>query len=361
MRIFEENRMNIKKRLLALALLAAVTMLAACGQTAPAEETASADDNVFHSDLTAIDYLEGTWTNNRGQFITAARSDSTLIVWETNISLPACGLYVLTDGVLRGGNADGEQFDLLAFARVDDDTITVHDLVNDEESLFVRDTLEVDPARLDNEYVFWSMNRAGVYLAGMWMNDAGNYFTFSMDGSSVSLNTDLPCPDCDYIDFYEGDLCGFTDNADGTVTRAPLFTFDIISEDEVGVLCHADGSKSTFSRLSHELDEALLNSRYIFSGNQRAFAFLNGKWTSDEGYFFRVESADGSLTWNTNLPLDGTCSSYGFSDGALIGTTSDENGSEVDVRIYSFRVISENELELTVCETSDTYTLTRES
>ena len=35
-------------------------------------------------------------------------------------------------------------------------------------------------------------------------------------------------------------------------------------------------------------------------------------------------------------------------------------GETTDVVIYTFRVISENELELTVTETGDTYTLTRE-
>lgn len=352
--------MNIKKRLSVFILLLAMLALAACGQTAPAEEAASGADNIFHSDLTAIDYLEGVWTNNHGQYITAARGDSILIVWETNIPLPACELYVLTDGVLRGGNAGGEQIDLLAFTRVDDDTITVRDLVNDEETTFIRDSLEADPARLDNEYVFWSMSRAGAYLTGMWMNDDGNYFTLTVNGGSVSFNSDLPCPDCDYIDFYEGVLCGFTDNADGTVTRVPIFTFDIISADEVKVLCHADGSESVFDRLSHELDETLLNSEYIFANNQRAFAFLNGEWTGEDGYFFRVESTGGSLTWNTNLPLDDSCTSYGFADGGLIGSTADENGETTDVVIYTFRVISENELELTVTETGDTYTLTRE-
>lgn len=361
LRLVWENRMNIKKRLLAFLLFALMPALAACGQSAPADEPAPAADGVFRSDLTAIDYLEGTWTNDRGQYITASRGDGMLIVWETNIPLPACGLYVLTDGVLRGGNAGGEQIDLLGFSRVDDDAITVRDLVNNEESTFVREPPEVDPSRLDNAYVFWSMNRAGAYLTGMWMNDAGNYFTLTMDGGSVSFNSDLPCPDCDYIDFYEGVLCGFTRSADGTVTRAPLFTFDIVSADEVRVLCHADGSESVFDRLSRELDEALLNSEYIFSGNQRAFAFLNGEWKSEDGHFFRVGSTGGSLTWNTNLPLDDSCSSYGFSGGALVGTTTDESGSEVDKEIYSFRVVNENELELTVCDTGDTYTLIRES
>lgn len=352
--------MNIKKILIVCLLLPTILALAACGQIAPAEATApaSAEDDVFRSDLTAIDYLEGTWTNNRGQYITAKRGDGVLIVWETNIPVPTCELHVLTDGVLRGGNADGEQTDLLSFERIDDDSITVHDLVNNAESTFIRDSLEVDASRLDNEYVFWSMNRACVYLAGMWMNENGNYFVLTVDNGAVSFNSDLPCADCDYIDFYEGDLCGFTDNGDGTADYESLFTFDIISEDEVKVYCHADHSETVFDRLSHELDEELLNSEYIFANSQRAIAFLNGEWrTEGKWKFFRVEQTG---EWNTNLPLDESCTAYGFADGGLFGTTEDENGEEINVEIYKFKIISEDEIELTVCESGDTYAFFRE-
>ena len=43
-----------------------------------------------------------------------------------------------------------------------------------------------------------------------------------------------------------------------------------------------------------------------------------------------------------------------------LGLFSRGVGETTDVVIYTFRVISENELELTVTETGDTYTLTRE-
>lgn len=354
---------KLSKSLLPFLLAFFMLTLCACASTeeAPAPTEAVEGEGIFTSDLTAIDFLEGTWTNNHAQYITAQRGDSMLIVWGTNIPLPQHDIYVLKNGVLVGGGTDGEEQELLLFEYVDGDSLTVHDLVNGEETLFIRDSLEVDETNLDNDYVFWTMNRACVYLSGMWMNDDGNYFTLSMDADgSVSFNSDLPCPDCDYIDFYEGKLCGFTDLSDGTVYVVPVFTFDIISEDEVSVLCAVDDSESVFTRLSHELDAELLNSEYIFANNQRAFAFLDGRWSDDDGHYFRVQNSNGGITWNTNLDLDDSYDSYGFMNGGLYGTAVDEDGETNDVEIYAFRVISENELEITVSESGDSFTLTRE-
>lgn len=351
------------KKILPFVLALLMLVLCACSRTVdvPAPTEAAEGDGIFTSDITAIDFLEGTWTNNRAQYITAERGDSMLIVWGTNIPLPQYDIYVLKNGFLVGGGADGEEQQLLRFEYIDADSLTVHDLVNGEESLFVRDSLEVDADNLDNDYVFWTMNRASVYLSGMWMNEAGNYFTLAMDDyGSVSFNSDLPCPDCDYIDFFEGDLCGFTNLPDGTVYVAPVFTFDIISADEVSVLCAVDGNESVFTRLSHELDDELLNSEYVFANNQRAFAFLDGRWSDDEGHYFRVQNVNGGISWNTNLPLNDSCESYGFMNGGLYGTSLDENGEATDVEIYAFRVISEDELEITVSEDGDSFTLTRE-
>lgn len=354
-----------KKLTLALLAAALCAFLCACGNVTAAPEADTADTdpgaNIFISDLTAIDFLEGTWTNNRAQYIVASRGETMLITWNTNIPLPQSEIYVLRNGVLVGANADGAETELLYFEYVDGDSITVHDLVNGQETLFVRDSLEVDETRLDNEYVFWSMDRASKYLSGMWMNDDGSYFTFIVDeAGAVSFNTDLPCPECDYIEFYDGDLCGFIAEADGTVVGAPIFTFDIISEDEVNVLCVSDESESVFRRLSRDLDAELLNSEYVFANNQRAFTFLDGRWQEDGWHYFRVGITDGGVTWSTNLPLDDTYQSYGFADGCLVGTVTDENGETEDINIYSFRIISENELEVTVCDTDETYILIRE-
>lgn len=355
----------IKKKLsLILTAVVLCALLCACGNVAETAEEESADkapgESIFLSDLTAIDFLEGTWTNNRAQYITASRGDGMLITWNTNIPLPQSEIYVLRSGVLVGANADGAETELLYFEYVDGDSVTVHDLINGQENLFVRDSLEIDETRLDNEYVFWTMNRASVYLSGMWMNDDGNYFTFFVDEEGgVSFNTDLLCPECDYIEFYDGDLCGFVAEDDGTVVGAPIFTFDIISADEVSVLCLSDESESVFRRLSRELDAELLNSEYVFANNQRAFTFLNGRWQEDGWHYFRVGITDGGVTWSTNLPLDDTYKSYGFSDGCLVGMVIDENGESEEIDIYSFRIISENELEVTVCDTDESYILIR--
>lgn len=351
------------KKVVPILLVLGILALCGCGRVEqPAVPTEAVEgESIFTSDVTAIDFLEGTWTNNRAQYIAAQRGDTMLIVWGTNIPLPQCEIYVLKNGVLVGGDSAGNEQELLRFEYVDGDSITVHDLVNGEETLFVRDSFEVDADNLDNDYVFWNMTRASTYLSGMWMNDDGNYFIYMVDDNgAMTFNSDLPCPECDYIDFYDGKLCGFTTLADGSIAVATVFTFDIVSADEVRVLCAADDSESLFTRHSRELDEELLNSEYIFANSQRAFAFLDGRWSDDEGHYFLVQSGNGGITWNTNLPLDDSCDSYGFMNGGLYGTSLDENGETTDVEIYAFRVISENELEITVSDDGDTFTLTRE-
>lgn len=354
----------MKRKLTLAAILCALAalILCACGDNAAAPETAEGSGGIFHSDLTAIDFLEGTWTNDRGQYISASRGNGALIVWGTNIDLPACEVYVLRDGVLVGGLAGGEECEALLFEYVDENTLTLQELTRGEESLFVRDSLAVDEDNLDNAYVFWRMERACVYLRGIWMNDAGNYFAFIVDDAGeVSFSSDLPSAACDYIDFYEGVLCGFSKSVRDAADRVELFSFDILSADEMMISCAADGTESCFTRLSREIDEVLLNSRYIFANSTRAFRFLYGRWTDAEGHFFRVELSGDSLTWNTNLPLDASCASYDFARGALIGAAEDENGASREVEIYAFRVLSESELEITVAESGEKYILTREA
>ncbi len=352
-----------RKLMAALAVMSALVclLMCGCGNGTAEPETAEGSGGVFHSDLTSIDFLEGTWTNDRGQYITASRGNGVLIVWGTNIPLPACDLYVMRDGVLIGGYDGGQECEVLLFEYVDEDTITVHELLRGTESLFVRDTLEVDEENLDNTYVFWRMDRAFAYLRGIWMNDAGNYFAFvGADAGSADFSSDLPSAACDYIDFYEGVLCGFMNEAEDESSRVELFSFDIVGEDEMVITCLSDGEASSFTRLSRELDEVLLNSRYVFANNTRAFVFLNGRWADDTGNFFRVELSEDSLTWNTNLPLDDSYASYDFVRGSLVGSDEDENGKSREIEIYVFRVLSDNELEITIVENGEKYILVRD-
>lgn len=344
-----------------LILLAALLLVGCTGETQPAE---SSQPDIFYSDQTAIAFLDGCWTNGLGEYLTAAPGDGGLIRWETNIPLPSCELYVLKEGVLTGGStgSDGsvEQLQLLRFEKLDEDSISVENLSSGEKSTFIRDSLEPDPERLDNDYVFWTMNRAAAYLQGMWMDENGSYFVLSVDeNGAVSWNSDLDIPDCDYIDFYDGQLCAVTLDDQGGRTFVPALTFDIQDKNSVLVLCHSTGLSSTFRRLSRELDSQLLDSRYIFANPQRAFVFLEGLWLDGKGNYFSVENKGGNVRWNTNLSLP-NYQSYTFAQGSMVGVNLGEDGQEETQPIYNFKVISQDELEISISGTENVYLMQRQ-
>ena len=344
------------KKLVPILILLAVLVLSACGNTA-AKET---EYGIFHSDATAIDFLEGYWTNGRGDYISAGRGNSPLIVWGTNIRVPQAEIFVLTDGVLRGGTNGGESKDIFAFEYIDDNTVSVTDIVHGEQSRFIRDSLETDVTRTDNEYVFWSMNRAYAFLRGMWMDESGSFFTLSAnDAGAVLWNSDLEFPECDLIDFCEGDLCAVSYDPNGKKSFTPVYRFDIADESNLTVTRLASGETAHFQRLSREYDGALLDSMYIFSNPQRAFVFLEGTWKSVDGDYFTVSIENGNVVWNTSLELP-KYPSYTFAEGGLVGVETPEDGTKSTTFIYTFSISSEDELELSVPDSDIVYTLIRQ-
>lgn len=339
-------------------LLLLLLLLCGCGKAPEPEEPE--ENDIFYSDATAIDFLEGCWTNGRGEYMIAGRGGGPLIVWDTNLPIVTCDLYVLERGVLKGGSADGEVRELLRFEKVDEDSIRVESLLTGESSLFLRDSLQVDGQRLDNEYVFWSMARAAQYLRGMWMDEDGGYFVLEVgEDGAVSWNSDLEMPPCDYIDFYDGALCAVTRAGSGGKTVTPAYTFDILGPDLVTATSAADGSVRRFERLSRELEPELLNSRYVFANPQRAFVFLEGLWKDGGGNFFSVENSGGNIRWNTNLSIP-RHASYTFAGGALVGVDSEEDGSRVQTEIFCFTILSQDRVEIRVPGTDNVYTLERQ-
>lgn len=344
-----------------LLILLSVLLLGGCAEEAQPAESSQPD--IFYSDQTAISFLEGYWTNGLAEYLIASPGDGGLIRWETNIPLPACELYVLKEGVLTGGSGSSgsvEELQLLRFEKLDENSISVENLSSGEKSIFVRDSLEPDPECLDNEYVFWTMNRAAAYLQGMWMSDEGNYFVLTADeNGAVSWNSDLEMPQCDYIDFCDGALCGVVQDSSSGRSYTPAYTFNIIDRDTVEVCSHDSGSTATFERLSRELDSQLLDSRYIFANPQRAFVFLEGLWLDGKGNYFSVENKGGNIRWNTNLPLP-SYDSYTFADGCMVGVNTAQDGSQDIQPIYDFTVLSQDELEIAISGTDNVYRMTRQ-
>lgn len=357
---------------IALALGLLVSLTACAKQPAAAEETPpvetvspiepAADDDaaILLSDETAIDFLEGVWTNNRGQYIAPQRGESDAIVWSTNISLPALSQCFLREGILYGVGSGGAMLQLMEFRIEDENTLRITNRLSEKTEIYLRETDTVDTTRLDNAYVFHSMRHAAAYLTGMWLNEAGNFLTMTVnENGNITFHSDLPCPDVTDVDFLGGVMCGTLTDADGHTDTVRLFSFDIQNADTVTVTCHLDGTSSVFRRQSTTLEETLLTEEYVFSSSQRAFSFLNGTWRNEDGDYFTVTGEGGTLSWKTNLPLDETLQGYGFRNGGLMATAVDENGESTETPIYLFEILSQDEITVTVCEDETQITLQR--
>lgn len=208
---------------------------------------------------------------------------------------------------------------------------------------------------------FSTMDSALEVLSGAWISANDNYVSFARNADgAVNFSTDLPCPDCDFVDFYEGVLCAFTVVDEDNVEYEKAFSFELVDPDTLRVTCHYDRSTNLFTRIKDTLDEDKLTGEYVFSDNRRAFAFLEGRWEDAAGeYYFFVENVDGALSWNTNLPLDDACESYGFADGGLYGVKPTDEGEAAAVEIYAFEIISQNEIRLTLPDSGDSHILKR--
>lgn len=219
----------------------------------------------------------------------------------------------------------------------------------------------VDVEAEDDYGVFSSMDGAYEALSGAWISANDNYvsFTRSADGT-VDFSTDLPCPDCDFVDFYKGVLCAFTVVDKDNVEYEKAFGFDLLAGDSLRVTCYYDGSINVFSRIKADLADEKLTAQYVFSDNRRAFAFLEGRWEDENGErYFSVENVDGALSWSTNLPLDDECEGYGFADGGMYGVKSTDGGEAFAVAIYGFEIISQDEITVTLPESGESSTLKR--
>lgn len=208
---------------------------------------------------------------------------------------------------------------------------------------------------------FSTMDSALDVLSGAWISANDNYVSFARNADgAVNFSTDLPCPDCDFVDFYEGVLCAFTVVDEDNVEYEKAFNFELVDPDTLRVTCHYDRSTNVFTRIKDTLDDDKLTGEYVFSDNRRAFAFLEGRWEDAAGeYYFSVENVDGALSWNTNLPLDDACESYGFADGGLYGVKPTDAGDSAAVEIYAFEIITQDEIRLTLPDSGDSHILNR--
>ena len=322
-------------------------------------------DGILTSDLTAIDYLEGYWTNRRSDYIYASRGDSELINWQTNLPYPVCSIYVLENGVFKGKslntNSEIEEYEIFSIRIIDDDSIEVKSFISGEESVFTRDSFTVDPENLSDSYVFRTMERAVSFLNGEWMTGRLDYLDVSVDvDGNIGFHTNLPCENGDTMDFCDGEMCSISFAENGKKSFEKAYGFHIVDKDTVSVRCYSDGKDYLFYRTSAEVDPDNLNSDYVFFCSSRAYAFLEGNWKEKDGEnYFTLENDNGNITWKTSIPLEKHYY-YLFANGGLLGVDYDEDGNRSTKALYTLRVISRDEMTIFVISEKQTYRFERQ-
>lgn len=339
--------------------LLAVFCLLGCGAFAD-----SGYEKILESDETAIDFLEGYWTNGRSDYLFASRGEGTLINWQTNLPYTSENIYVLENGVFRGKSLNEKseivQTDIFSIAILDDDTIKVKSFLSGDETEFTRDSFVVDTANLDDAYVFRTIDRAVTYLQGDWMSENLDYIYLDMDETgSLQFNTNLPYPSGDSLDFCDGKMCAVSQDETGKKSFEPAFDFNIIDRDTMLVKCFGTSLSSKFVRTDAEVDPDNLKNGYVFSCNSRAYAFLEGNWSdSQNGHYFNLENDNGNVSWRTDFPLSKHYS-YVFAGGGLVGIDFDEEGNRDITKLYRFNILSKDKIEIEILSNKTKYVLFR--
>lgn len=320
--------------------------------------------SILASDATAIDFLEGYWTNGRTDFLYAERGEGILIQWQTNLPYPACNRYILENGVLKGKllNEQGsvDDYEILRMEILDENTLRVYSFYTGEETDFIRDSLSVDPSNISDTYVFWSMDRAAVFLEGEWMTSALDYFVVTNSAETgTQLNTDLPCPTGTGMGFCDLKLCAYTMDSNGKKTFEPAYGFHIYGKDTMTVHCFANETDYEFVRISGEIDRENLDPAYVFFCDARAHAFLKGQWKEKDGEntFTLIETND-NIGWRTSLPLE-KHEDYMFAQTGLLGLDEDTEGGLTVTKLYEFDILSGDEITVHVLSDDSIHTLTR--
>ena len=331
------------------------------------EGSAAAEfEGILASDATASEFLHGYWTNGRSDYIYVEDGDGILLDWTISLPYPVCNIYVLEDGVLRGKTltetSEVETRDILSIKIKDEDTIDVYSFYTDEETEFKRDSLVYDPENLSNSYVFRTKDRGFAFLTGEWMTADMDWFIIAADEyGNMSLNTSLPCPEGEGMDFCDKRLCASTQDPEtGKKTFTEAYGFNIVDKNNISVKCYENGERYVFQRISGEIDSDNLDTEYVFFCDSRAYSYLEGGWKESEGdKYYLVQNDSGNVTWRTNLPLE-KHSGYTYAQGALNGIDTDGEENTVLTPIYEFEIISRDELKVHVISDGSDHVLVRQ-
>lgn len=336
----------MKKVLTAVVLLLAL-VLSACGSGA------ESDNNTVTGE-----YVSGYWTDGKTNYIYLRRSaDNMFFTLNTNLITTAddAVIYVLQDGVLYGASdASADKTQVFTFEYSDENTLNVINSLDGSESTFIRDSFEYDGSRLDDEYVFWTFDRAAVFLQGSWTDRNSSYFSLYPENNKVRWSSDLMFPEYDTIDFCDGNLCSVKLNENGSKTMIPAYEIHIEDKDHVLLKSLTEDYESEFRREAESIDEIEDLNEYVFFNSASTVSFLEGSWTVEDGkQFFILQLTDGQFGLNTNLSMpdyDG----YNFSGNTIYGVNE---GKEEP--IFEIKINSIDEIEIFCFADEQTFVLCR--
>ncbi len=337
----------------AAAAAAAAVMLfsiSACGAES-GEPDPAADPGITR------DFVSGYWTDGKTNHIFLQQSaDGMYFMLDTTLrsDFDSSGIFLLERDSLYGvtvseqaseeGGTDTafEKVKVFTFHYTDDNTMKVTNTIDGSEHSFVRDTLAFDRNRLEDDYVFWTIDRAAQFLKGQWTDKNSKYFVIEAENGGARWTSDLSFPECDSIDFCDLKMVGVNCAEDGTKSFVPVFAFHIIDEDHVMLTSLTEDYESVFRREPSDIREVEDLNDYVFFNLLSTLSFIQGSWEDEAGdHFFRFEMKDGLPNLKTNLRMH-AYDSYSFNGNTISGT----KGEEKPEPIFDFTVIDSDTIEI---------------
>lgn len=338
-----------KKSLILISIIICL-LLCACGEKSKQPQEEEKTYGVFKSNLTAVNYITGFWTDNRMSYLYAQPETGTVNI-RYAFSFPNIEnteVYYIEDGILYSAKTkeDGTltKEPLMQLEYIDDNSFKVKSSIDGYETVLTRDSLQPDTSRTDDEYVFRTMAHATSFLNGNWMDCDDNYITLVVKNSDdTSWGTSLKLPEkYTGIDFYDNKLAVINKNEDGSTDIKPVLEITIKDKNHIHVKNLFDEYSGDMIRVSAPEGEIPVAEK-AFYNLTLSLSYLNGTWANEDGDALQVTlNSDNTVSWVCNLKLK----KYPNTDirpGKIVGIN--EDGTEEDLMV--FKPVTQDKMELT--------------
>lgn len=334
-----------------VAVVAAVVMLVSLSACGAEPEAEIADERITR------DYVSGYWTDGKTNHLFLQQSaDGMYFMLETTLrnAFSSSGVFLLEGDSLYGvtvsepSSAEGEtdaaleKVKVFTFSYTDEDSMQVINAFDGSEASFIRDNLVYDSSRLEDDYVFWTIDRAAQFLSGQWTDENSRYFVIGAENGGAQWTSDLDFPACDSVDFCDLKMVGVNYGEDGSKSFVPAFSFHILDKDHVELTSLTEDFESVFRREPADIREVEDLNDYVFFNLLSTISFIQGNWKEESGaHTFTFEMKDGQPNWKTNLRMH-SYDSYRFSGNSILGTKGDEE----PVPVFDFTIIDLDTMEI---------------